>query len=232
MELKKSAAADLEKERGLFTIMGFVFVLSALYVAFEWTDAEKVVYQIETAAPVEEDNDMTVQTQQQQAPPPPAAAPAAVIPPQIVVVNHAVTSNTNMFNSEAPKEVTATAPIAAPIAPKVIKKDDDDQTVFVVVEKNPEFVGGPDALYKFLTTHVIYPAVSKENGDQGRSICQFVVEKDGSITDIKVVRSSGFPELDNAAIDVIKRMPNWIPGEQSGKKVRVKYTLPVVFKLG
>jgi len=94
----------------------------------------------------------------------------------------------------------------------------------------PSFPGGDADLFKFLSNNVKYPVIAQENGIQGRVICQFVVNKDGSIVDVEVVRAVD-PSLDKEAIRVIKSMPNWTPGKQRGKSVRVKYTLPVNFKL-
>jgi protein TonB len=94
----------------------------------------------------------------------------------------------------------------------------------------PTFPGGDGELFKFLSNNVKYPVIAQENGIQGRVICQFTVNKDGSIVDVVVVRSVD-PSLDKEAIRVIKSMPNWSPGKQRGKPVRVKYTLPVNFKL-
>ena len=95
----------------------------------------------------------------------------------------------------------------------------------------PEFPGGQQALFKFLSENVKYPVIAQENGIQGRVICQFVVNRDGSIVDVEVVRSAGDASLDKEAVRVIKSMPKWKPGKQRGKAVRVKYTLPVNFKL-
>jgi protein TonB len=94
----------------------------------------------------------------------------------------------------------------------------------------PEFPGGTQALMKYLGESIKYPVIAQENGIQGRVICQFVVNKDGSIVDIEVVRSVD-PSLDKEAVRVIKSMPKWTAGRQRGKPVRVKYTLPVNFRL-
>ncbi|MBR5061115.1 MAG: energy transducer TonB [Prevotella sp.] len=102
--------------------------------------------------------------------------------------------------------------------------------VFDVVEQMPSFPGGNDALMKFLQENVKYPVVAQENGVQGRVVVSFVVEKDGSITDVKVVRSVD-PSLDKEAARVVKSMPRWIPGKQNGAAVRVKYNVPVSFRL-
>ena len=107
---------------------------------------------------------------------------------------------------------------------------DAQQEVFQVVEKMPEFEGGVENMMKFLQQNIKYPEEAKKSGAQGRVIVQFVVEKDGSVTDAKVVKSVS-PELDAEALRVVKSMPKWIPGEQRGEKVRVQFTLPVMFKM-
>ena len=99
-----------------------------------------------------------------------------------------------------------------------------------VVEQMPSFPGGQGALMSWLGSNIKYPVVAEENGVQGRVVCTFVVERDGSITDVKVVRGVD-PSLDKEAVRVLKAMPKWIPGKQNGSAVRVKYTVPVTFKL-
>lgn len=107
----------------------------------------------------------------------------------------------------------------------------DDKPVFSVVQVMPQFPGGQEALFAYLENTVKYPVIAYENGIQGRVLCQFVVNKDGSISNVEVAKSGGDPSLDKEAIRVIKMMPNWIPGRQDGENVRVKYSVPVVFKL-
>ena len=116
--------------------------------------------------------------------------------------------------------------IATPEPPK----HEAENKVFDVVEQMPSFPGGPSALMAYLSSHVKYPAVAEENGIQGRVTVQFVVEKDGSVTDVKTMKSVD-PSLDREAERVVKSMPKWIPGKQNGSAVRVKYFVPVVFRL-
>ena len=104
------------------------------------------------------------------------------------------------------------------------------QKVFDVVEVMPSFPGGQAALLQYLNSHVKYPVVAQENGIQGRVTISFVVERDGSITDVKVARSVD-PSLDKEAARVVSSMPRWTPGKQNGSAVRVKFNVPVVFKL-
>ena len=129
-------------------------------------------------------------------------------------------------NDDATGEVLkAKEVIAQPEPPK-----EEETKVFDVVEQMPSFPGGQAALMSYLSNNIKYPQIAMENGVQGRVVCTFVVERDGSITDIRVVRGVD-PSLDKEAIRVLKSMPHWIPGKQNGSAVRVKFTVPVTFKL-
>ena len=112
----------------------------------------------------------------------------------------------------------------------VEEKKPEKEEVFRAVEQMPQFPGGNAALFEYLSKHIKYPVIAEENGIQGRVIVTFVVERDGSITDVKVVKSVD-PSLDKEAQRVVKSMPRWIPGKQNGSAVRVKYTVPVTFRL-
>ena len=114
--------------------------------------------------------------------------------------------------------------------PPPAPKEEVTNKVFDVVEVMPSFPGGQGALLSYLSTHVKYPVVAQENGVQGRVTVSFVVERDGSITDVHVVRSVD-PSLDREAARVVSSMPNWQPGKQNGSAVRVKFNVPVQFKL-
>ena len=137
-------------------------------------------------------------------------------------------------NKEGTKDRTVEAvrndiAVAAPPPPPAPKPEVSNK-VFDVVEEMPSFPGGQGALMAFLSSHIKYPVVAQENGVQGRVIVGFVVERDGSITDVKIMRSVD-PSLDREAQRVVKAMPKWKPGKQNGSAVRVKYTVPVVFRL-
>ena len=111
-----------------------------------------------------------------------------------------------------------------------VKPKEEENKVFDVVEQMPSFPGGMAALMAYLQKSIKYPPVAEENGIQGRVVCTFVVERDGSVTDVKVAKSVD-PSLDKEAVRVVSAMPKWIPGKQNGQSVRVKYTLPVTFRL-
>ena len=123
------------------------------------------------------------------------------------------------LNGDAPKQAT-----------EAKQPEATDDKIFQVVEDQPEFPGGMEALMKHLSKEIKYPKEAQDKGTQGRVIVQFVVEKDGSITDTKIVRSAD-PQLDAEALRVVNAMPNWTPGKQKGEPVRTRFTLPVTFRL-
>ena len=136
------------------------------------------------------------------------------------------------FNVEGNDEVggavlKAKDEIAAPEPPKHVV---EETKIFTVVEQMPLFPGGDAALMGYLRDNIHYPTVAAENGVQGRVVVGFVVERDGSITDVNVLRSVD-PSLDREAMRVVKSMPRWTPGKQNGSAVRVKYQVPVTFRL-
>ena len=224
MQVKKSEKASLEKDKIVFVLMGLVFVLSLCYVALEWTEREVTKYDVTDTEFLFEEEVEIQQTSQETPPPPP---PPAVQEVEVlnVVEDNVETESIEVNTEETETEVVIAAPVEAPV------EEEEEEVVFVVVESMPEFPGGQQALFKYLSENVKYPVIAQENGIQGRVICQFVVNKDGSIVDVEVVRSGGDASLDKEAIRVIKSMPKWKPGKQRGKPVRVKYTVPVNFKL-
>ena len=225
MDVKKSPKASLEDKKMFFLVMGFVMVLSLVYIGLEWTKSDVTVYKADnTNLAVEDELDVVITKPEQAPPPPPPPAPTVVEVLNVVDNTKQVASAQINSEDDKNKAVVVSAPVSAPVV------EEEDNVVFQVVETMPSFPGGDAALFKFLSNNVKYPAIAQENGIQGRVICQFVVNKDGSIVDVEVVRSVD-PSLDKEAIRVIQSMPKWSPGKQRGKPVRVKYTLPVNFKL-
>ena len=225
MQLKKSQKASLEDKKVVYVLMGFVFVLSLCYVALEWTEKEVTKYEVADMEFTFEEEVEIQQTTQETTPPPP---PPPVQEVEVLnVVEDDVETESIEINTEDDKdvEVVIAAPVEAPV------EEEEEEVVFVVVETMPEFPGGQQALFKDLSENVKYAVIAQENGIQGRVICQFVVNKDGSIVDVEVVRSGGDASLDKEAVRVIKSMAKLKPGKQRGKAVRVKYTVPVNFRL-
>jgi len=223
MQLKKNPSASLEDKKFTYVLLGFVFVLSVCYVALEWTEKEVTKYEV-TDSEFAFEEEIDIQQTSQETPPPPP--PPAVQEVEVLnVVEDDVETEEIEINTEDDKtEVVIQAPV------EIQEEEEEDNVVFVIVEQKPEFPGGDAALMKYIAENIKYPVIAQENGIQGRVICQFVVNKDGSIVDINVVRSVD-PSLDKEAIRVIKSMPKWKPGKQRGKAVRVKFTLPIVFRL-
>ena len=224
MQLKKNPNASLEDKKFTYVLLGFVFVLSVCYVALEWTEKEVTKYEVaDTEFAFEEEIEIQQTTQETPPPPPPPAVQEVEV---LNVVEDDVETEEININTEDDKntEVVIQAPV------EIQEEEEEDNVVFVIVENKPEFPGGDAAMMKYLSENIKYPVIAQENGIQGRVICQFVVNKDGSIVDINVVRSVD-PSLDKEAIRVIKSMPKWKPGMQRGKPVRVKFTLPVSFRL-
>ena len=229
MEIKKTEAADLENKKSTSYLIGFVLVFALLFAAFEFTTSEKSEA-IETGLGdfvIEEVVIPVTEQKQEMAPPPPSAPTVSDV---LNIVDNASTEESDIQSTE-----DLDAPITPPVQHKVeepqkVEEEVEDQTVFQVVEKMPEFPGGMAACLKFLSNNIKYPTISQENGVQGKVIVQFVVNKDGSIVDPVVVRSVD-PYLDKEALRVISMMPKWSPGMQRGKPVRVKYTVPVTFRL-
>lgn len=224
MQLKKSPQANLEDKRFTYLLMGLVFVLSVCYVALEWTEREVTKYEVaDMDFLIEEEIEIQQTTQETPPPPPPPVVQEVEV---LNVVEDDVETEEIEINTEDDKDVEVV--IQAPV--EVVEEEEEEDVVFVIVEDMPEYPGGNQALMKYLGESIKYPIIAQENGIQGRVICQFVVNKDGSIVDVEVVRSVD-PSLDKEAVRVVKAMPKWKPGQQRGKPVRVKYTLPVVFRL-
>ncbi len=225
MDLKKSPKASLEDKKLYFLLIGFVMVLSLIYIGLEWTKSEVTVYENVNSDFLVEDELDVIQTSQEVTPPPPPPPAPEVVEVLNVVENDKETESIEI-NTEDDKDKVVV--ISAPVAPRVV--EEEDNVVFQVVETMPSFPGGDMAMMKYMGENIKYPVIAQENGIQGRVICQFVVNKDGSIVDVEVVRSVD-PSLDKEAVRMIKSMPKWSPGKQRGKAVRVKYTLPVNFRL-
>jgi len=229
MEIKKSPKADLENKKIISVLIGLVVALGILFVAFEWSQSDVTVYEeaLQGAAEVDEELvDITFRSETPPPPPPPQEQ-ETVLSDVIEIKENTETVKTADFSTEdqSDKRVEIQAPIAAPE-----EEPEDQKKIHVIVEKMPEFKGGAEAMNNFLVRNIKYPLIAQENNIQGRVICQFVVNSDGRIVDVEVVRGVE-ASLDAEAVRVIKSMPPWTPGKQGGKNVRVKYTLPIRFKL-
>ncbi len=228
MEVKKSPKADLENRKSTWFLIGYVLILAAIFVAFEWSERDReIIIDTGTVEVTFEEEMVPITQQEQQVAPPPPQAPSAEEVLQIVD-NDMDVEETDIATSEDQGEAVQIVGNTGPVV--VVEEVVEEETIFQVVEEMPSFPGGEAECMKFLSKNIKYPTIAQENGIQGRVILQFVVNKDGSIVDVTVARSVD-PYLDKEAIRVVQMMPKWKPGKQRGKPVRVKYTLPVMFRL-
>ncbi len=230
MEVKKSPKADLEGGIGMSILMGMIVGLAVLFVGFEWgTKDVQVVTADEGVADIIAEEEIEI-TRPENTPPPPPPPPAPAVTEVLNVVEDDVElEQQEIISSEDDATAAQTETFVAPVVEEE-EEEESAQQIFTVVEKQPEFPGGTAELFKYLSKAIKYPVIAQENGIQGRVVCSFVVNRDGSIVDIQVMRGVD-PSLDKEAIRVISEMPKWKPGEQRGKPVRVRFILPVQFRL-
>ena len=227
MEIKKSEHADLEKGKGTSLLIGFVMALAVMFVALVWTQREvednSDLYRTADLSLNEEMIPITIPEKKTVPPPPAAVTKAEIID---IVENDADIEEDIMASNEDNDEwVDIDSYDIVEVEP-----EPEEEEVFMVVEDQPEFPGGTAALLEYLRKNIKYPAICRENNIQGRVIVSFVVNKDGGIVDPEVIKGVN-PSLDKEALRVISTMPKWKPGYQRGKPVRVKYTVPVNFRL-
>lgn len=227
MEIKKTPKADLENKKSTWMLIGYVIVLAFMFIAFEWTKRDIKIDTSQALTDLFFEEEMVPITEQEEkvAPPPPEVAPIAET--LEIVADDADVEETVIASSEE----TGTAVEVKYVPVAVVEEEPEEQTIFEVVEQMPEFPnGGMSGLMQFLSKNIKYPTIAQENGTQGRVTVQFVVNRDGTIVDARVIRGVD-PYLDKEALRVIGTMPKWKPGMQRGKPVRVKYTVPVMFRL-
>lgn len=227
MEIKKSPKADLEKGKTLGILMGMVVALAVLFVGFEWGTRDVQVVTYEGVADIIAEEEIEITRPENTPPPPPPPAPV-VTEVLNVVEDDVELEQQEILSSEDSQDA---AQVQTYVAPAMVEEEEESaQQIFTVVEEMPQFPGGDGELLKFISKSIKYPVIAQENGIQGRVVCSFVVNRDGSIVDAEVVRGVD-PSLDKEALRVINTMPKWTPGKQRGKPVRVKYTVPITFRL-
>ena len=227
MEVKKAPVADLVGKKTTWLLVGYILVLAIMFVAFEWTRRDKIdTSEIVAEVSLNFEEEIIPITMQEK-PVAPVPVEAKTISETIEIVeDDAEIEETIIASDEDMGEVVEIQNIEN----VVVEEPEKEEEIFQVVEAMPEFPGGTAELMKWLQKNIKYPSISQENGVQGRVIVQFVVNRDGSIVDPVVLRSVD-PYLDKEALRVVSAMPKWKPGEQRGKTVRVKFTLPIQFRL-
>ena len=227
MEIKKSPKADLEGKKGVFFEIGLTLALAVLLFAFEWKSSTEQVTPFQTPAEEQIEDEIIPITQQMlKPPPPPPPAPKLTDLIDIVEDDTNIDDDLEILDAEDQSENQVIEHVAD--FGEYGEENTGESEIFQVVEDMPSFPGGN--VSKWIAKNVKYPVLAMENGIQGKVFIQFVIERDGSITDVKVVRGVD-ASLDKEAVRVVQSMPKWKPGMQKGKAVAVKYTVPVVFRL-
>lgn len=227
MEIKKSERANLEKGKSTSLLIGFVMALAVMFVALEWTQRDvednSEIYGVKDVSINEEMVPITLPEKKTVPPPPAAVTKAEIIE---IVEDDAEIEEDIMASFEDNVEWVDLSEIDY----VEVEPEPEEEEIFMVVEKSPEFPGGTNALYDYLRKNMKYPAICRESGITGRVIVSFTVNKDGSIVDVEVVKGV-HPQMDKEAVRVVSAMPKWSPGEQRGKPVRCRFNLPVNFRL-
>jgi len=224
MELRKTSKADLENKKGYFFEIGLVLALLVVFGAFSLKSYDKQTVNKLQVAMDEAPEEIIPITEQKVKPPPPP-------PPRQVTQIKIVDDNVDVEDDlDLDVEADDNTEFQEYVPPEDDEEEVEEAQIFQVVEQMPEFPGGRGKLMQYLASNIKYPPYAKEAGIQGRVFINFVVEKDGSITAVKVLRGIG-GGCDEEAVRVVKAMPKWKPGMQRGKPVRVSFNLPVKFTL-
>ena len=223
MEIKKSEKANLENKKLLFVEIGLVISLAITLFAFEWTSTETEVAMLDDTQEIVLEEEIIPITQE--APPPPPAAPKIpVLSDQIDIVDDEIEVDDDLFMN-----LEDDSSLGVEIMDYV--EVEEEAIPFQLVEEKPSFQGGDaNQFSKWVNSRLVYPEIAKENGVQGRVTLQFTVEKDGTVTKVKVLRGVD-PSLDKEAVRVVSMSPKWSPGKQRDRAVPVTYTFPVIFQL-
>ena len=212
MEPKKNPEISLEKKKGLFFQIGLVVTLVIVLGAFEWKSYEKVDYNLGQLNLDDLEEEIIPITRQEITPPP---------PPEVIVI---VEDKVEIVDEAKIEATESDEKVAIEI------EEESDEEFFMVVENMPEFPGGDAGLMKYIQNNVKYPPIAKEYNITGKVYVSFIVDKSGSVTDVKIVRGVD-KSLDAEAVRVVKSLPKYKPGKQRGKAVRVMFTIPINFTL-
>ena len=216
MEPKKNPEVNLERKRGLFLQIGLVIALLIVLAAFEYRSYEKIEYNLGSLNLDDLEEEIIPITKQELKPPPPPPPPPEVI--EIVEDDVVIEDEIEIEDTESDEDEA------------IEIEEEDDEEFFMVVENMPEFPGGDLGLMKYIQKNVRYPAIAKEYNITGKVFISFIVDKTGSVINVKVARGVD-KNLDAEAVRVIKSLPKYKPGKQRGKAVRVMFTVPINFTL-
>ncbi len=224
MRVLKNARANLENKRKIFFQIGAIIALLFVIVAFEYRTYEKDVIPEIFNRNFDEIEEFSMLTIHKEPPPPPKVKSRPIV--INVVENTEIDSSLEIdFSTEEDDPMETWTGFDLPDEPEI-----DSDSIFISVEHKPEFPGGLSGLYSYFKNNVKYPLPAMERGISGRVFLNFVVEPDGSISNVIVLRGIG-GGCDEEAVRVIRNMPLWEPGRQRGRAVRVSFTVPIKFTL-
>ena len=215
MEPKKNPKVSLENKKGMFFQIGLAVTLLAILIAFEWKSYDKTNYNLGDLNLDDMEEEIIPITRQEVKPPPPPPPPPEII--EIVEDEVEIEKELEIEETETDED-------------EIIEIEEDDEEFFMVVENMPEFPGGDLGLMKFIQKNVRYPAIAKEYNITGKVYVSFIVDKQGNVTNVKIVRGVD-KNLDAEALRVVSSLPKYKPGKQRGKAVRVMFTIPINFTL-
>lgn len=228
MEVKKSQKADLESKRNTFLLIGLVVALGLTLLAFEWTTKPSKAESLGQIITQEVEEEIIPITREQEVkPPPPPPPPKVVEVLNIVDDDVEIEDELEIEDTEADDETVIDV---LPVIETVEEEEVEEKIYFNIIEEPAEFPGGDKALYNFISKNVSYPVIAQENGIQGKVYVKFVVNEQGKVSNGEVLRGVD-SSLDKEALRVIKSLPNFKPGKQRGKPVKVFYNAVINFQL-
>tara|TARA_B100001175_G_scaffold309389_1_gene311013 strand:+ start:42 stop:692 length:651 start_codon:yes stop_codon:yes gene_type:complete len=212
---KKDPKISLENKKSMFFQIGLVVTLIAVLISFEWKSYDKSNYNLGDLNLDDMEEEIIPITRQEVKPPPPPPPPPEII--EIVEDEVEIENEVEIEETDTDED-------------EIVEIEEDDEEFFMVVENMPEFPGGDLGLMKFIQKNVRYPAIAKEYNITGKVYVSFIVDKQGSVTNVKIVRGVD-KNLDAEALRVVSLLPKYKPGKQRGKAVRVMFTIPINFTL-
>ena len=212
---KKDPKISLENKKGMFFQIGLAVTLIAVLISFEWKSYDKSNYNLGDLNLDDMEEEIIPITRQEVKPPPPPPPPPEII--EIVEDEVEIENEVEIEETDTDED-------------EIVEIEEDDEEFFMVVENMPEFPGGDLGLMKFIQKNVRYPAIAKEYNITGKVYVSFIVDKQGSVTNVKIVRGVD-KNLDAEALRVVSLLPKYKPGKQRGKAVRVMFTIPINFTL-
>ena len=225
MEAKKSKKADLDNKRGLFMEIGLIVALAIVIIMFSVSQREKIIEAMAPVASVDEVEMIDVTTEKEPETVPVQHQTVSVITDVLNVVRNETKIETSIGWVEFEDEDIDIAPI------QVETEEIEEETIFIVADEKPTFQGGDlNTFRNWVQSRLTYPALAQENNIQGTVTVKFVVEKDGRLTNIQVLKSPD-KTLSDEAVQVLAKSPKWAPARQRDMAVRFSYTMPIVFKL-